>query len=630
MHKLIVITITTFFWITTNGQTLHPGEIPGMKVWLQAQSNQEKTVLQDLIHNKTILENYHSIKINYNPAISLSDRTKPILPIADFSGDHMTVFIVFQMTTDDEESIYTLDGPNHHALVLTNYRMADLEAIKYMNFPNSKGRSPQLNTYIHSRTSGNTHKSISHLTIGQRPYHNDIPIGDFSGYLAEMMVYHRTLTPDEKHLVESYLAIKYGLTLNAADGPYTDLKGKPLWDHNSEDNFIHQITGIAIDSTYQFIQPQSQSSEGQHGIEIAFAEDKTENGQYAIIRHNNNPLNFQTSVKGQIPRLLRTWKAHTSELNKPVELSWNKHMLVHPPHEKYWLMISRNESQSFPVSHTDYIEVNQGAEGYSTPPFSIDSDQSGGDVFTIASGPSMFVQMESSGLCDRKGITSAHLKIVGGTPPFQLEIKGENQFMETMTIEDNEMIELKDIPSGKISIILEDQRKNLYKEEFYINGFYPENLNQEDHIRISKDESIVLGDNHLQDAHYTWYFNDEIIGNGPIILASKEGIYTLKITMDGCQFWKDVKVTQTDTRVFQSVNIYPNPSSDGLFRASVHLHENAALQMNITTIDGKPVTAKRYNESLSFEIEGQLLQAGIYLVTFEALNELFTQKLVVK
>ena len=48
------------------------------------------------------------------------------------------------------------------------------------------------------------------------------------------------LTPDERRKVESYLAVKYGITLK---GSYLDSDGNLTWDMAENQAYHHRVTG---------------------------------------------------------------------------------------------------------------------------------------------------------------------------------------------------------------------------------------------------------------------------------------------------------------------------------------------------------------------------------------------------
>lgn len=81
--------------------------------------------------------------------------------------------------------------------------------------------------------------------------------GSFDGYSSEFIVYDRFLTPLERRRVESYLAVRHGITLK---GSYFDSGGNLLWDRDGNTAYHHRVTGIARDGAGSLDQPLSTTS----------------------------------------------------------------------------------------------------------------------------------------------------------------------------------------------------------------------------------------------------------------------------------------------------------------------------------------------------------------------------------
>lgn len=77
------------------------------------------------------------------------------------------------------------------------------------------------------------------------------------GYIPELIVFNRMLTPSERLRVESGLALRYGLTLS---GSYLDSRGNLIWDYASNKNYHHRVTGIIRDDGGNLLQPLSTTS----------------------------------------------------------------------------------------------------------------------------------------------------------------------------------------------------------------------------------------------------------------------------------------------------------------------------------------------------------------------------------
>ncbi len=93
---------------------------------------------------------------------------------------------------------------------------------------------------------------------------------DFSGTLAELIVYPTRQTNTNRRRIQTYLAIKYGITLNpdndgsgsvtGTEGDYLASDGTTIWDHNINATYHNDVTGIGRDDVASLHQKQSLSS----------------------------------------------------------------------------------------------------------------------------------------------------------------------------------------------------------------------------------------------------------------------------------------------------------------------------------------------------------------------------------
>jgi hypothetical protein len=99
--------------------------------------------------------------------------------------------------------------------------------------------------------------------LGRSQYWN----GSFDGRIAEVITYSVTNNDandtDARNRIQSYLGIKYGITLAPdADGTtkdYVNSDGSVIWDHNANVGFNHDIAGIGRDDISELNQKQSSS-----------------------------------------------------------------------------------------------------------------------------------------------------------------------------------------------------------------------------------------------------------------------------------------------------------------------------------------------------------------------------------
>lgn len=135
----------------------------------------------------------------------------------------------------------------------------------------------------------------------------------FAGELAEVIVYgdnHNAITAEA---VESYLALKYGITLNGGDYDYTSPEGSIFYPGNSDTNFAgyrSDVAGICRDDKSNWKQLTAASSNTTASLRITKDDQFTGNDQYITWAHNGNAI---ASVGSDFPsgiesRLGRVWK----------------------------------------------------------------------------------------------------------------------------------------------------------------------------------------------------------------------------------------------------------------------------------------------------------------------------------
>lgn len=94
---------------------------------------------------------------------------------------------------------------------------------------------------------------------------HDVPnvASQLNGKVGEAIVYSRVLTDNERQRVESYLAVKYGITRNAggtATEDYLAADGGITWDWSEQPSYSNNIAGIARDDNGCFVQTKSKSN----------------------------------------------------------------------------------------------------------------------------------------------------------------------------------------------------------------------------------------------------------------------------------------------------------------------------------------------------------------------------------
>lgn len=116
---------------------------------------------------------------------------------------------------------------------------------------------------------GSTTALTAPTSFGIGNHSDGDPQAQYAGDIAETLVFSSVLTSDERNRVESYLALKYGITMNAADDggtggvderDYRAADGGVIWDYTGQTaTYYNDIFGIGRDDLSCFEQTQSKS-----------------------------------------------------------------------------------------------------------------------------------------------------------------------------------------------------------------------------------------------------------------------------------------------------------------------------------------------------------------------------------
>jgi hypothetical protein len=133
--------------------------------------------------------------------------------------------------------------------------------------------------------------------------------GGLDGYFVEIVAYDRMLNNTERQRVESYLALKYGITLDPSVD-YLRSGGSVIYPSTgSHAGYVHDIAGIARDAVAGLYQLASRSQNAGNMIYVSNPTDLDDN-EFFVWGHNNGSLNSTNAdVGGGIQlRLNRVWR----------------------------------------------------------------------------------------------------------------------------------------------------------------------------------------------------------------------------------------------------------------------------------------------------------------------------------
>lgn len=119
--------------------------------------------------------------------------------------------------------------------------------------------------------------------------------GYWQGTIEEIIVYDRTLTDEERQQVSTYLAIKYGYTMDqTTPNSYVDSNKNTIWDSVTNKTYTHRITSIGRDDLSGLMQKQAKAQEQDSILTIALGNqiENTNTANPNNVEHNASFFTF--------------------------------------------------------------------------------------------------------------------------------------------------------------------------------------------------------------------------------------------------------------------------------------------------------------------------------------------------
>ncbi|XZF16521.1 LamG-like jellyroll fold domain-containing protein [Chitinophagaceae bacterium MMS25-I14] len=309
--------------------------------WVDFSGNQ-KFATQATAGNQPV---YGSNGINFNPSMNFDGNADYM----DFTGNlgisgtnNFTVFSVTRretsgtadamlsqqgITTNNFLSFFT--AANNYGVGATNVATAASSSvygtvnIPYMAATTRSGNNFSL--YVDGNADGGGTATWSFpataMRLGNRATSADVA---FDGDIDELVVYNRALTSTEMQRVQSYLALKYGMTLSHGTQDYLASDGvTKMWTAADNVGYTSRITGVGRDDSSALYQKQSRSADtGLVTISMGLiaADNKSNpetidsNNSFLVFADNASATIYSTSINAPIStyRMNRVWKVDKS------------------------------------------------------------------------------------------------------------------------------------------------------------------------------------------------------------------------------------------------------------------------------------------------------------------------------
>lgn len=182
--------------------------------------------------------------------------------------------------------------------------------------------------FINGKSDGTSGDDSGNLTgptlrIGR---HADNTNSGLNGDLAEVIMYNYFPTATQRQQIESYLAIKYGITLDQSDGgkDYLSSTGTTIYPATtSHAVYNNNIAGIGQDDGSALLQSSSQSQNNLSVLSVSSPSALT-NGNFLLWGDDSPTITNSNNVPAPyINRLSRVWRAKTTGSVGTVTLSFD-------------------------------------------------------------------------------------------------------------------------------------------------------------------------------------------------------------------------------------------------------------------------------------------------------------------
>lgn len=489
------------------------------------------------------------------------------LELEDVDLSEATIFSIYNsMQTDQEQLVWSLQTTQTSPEIFSTQRIVDLEEGKLINFQLSHPHHPHITHYLRHKAGllNRTHD----FRLGKNDEQLNLPAQPFTGIIGETLIFDRILEKEERQIISSYLALKYGISLAGFQRiDYLNSRGNSIWITNREDPFAFRICGLGRDDDTGLFQKQSTSGFAPDlltiGLGAIYASNEENPSQvddlsFLLWADNDDELAFGAEAgKGRMTK--RRWRAQLTNAQSfgPLEIQVNDRRWITPLQEKeyLWMCIDQSGSGLFPPEASVFFR-SQKTEGDHTAIFRDVFFESiaGQAIFTFSAGPEMLPLYWTDSLLCQGQAGRLVVGVAGGKAPFHYR--------------------------------LSDLSGNLLEEwsgtEYELASF----------SGLSTDQFLLK----ITDA------------------AGFTGVTSI----NACPKDEVRDVSAYAVPPFVRYNISPNPTRDGHFLLSVRLQEEMNMEVVLLNEVGKKLATYSFRGDEYYEYHGLLPAAGMYFLQLTA------------
>ncbi|MBV8325118.1 hypothetical protein [Chryseobacterium sp.] len=557
----------------------------------------------------------NSIKQSVSPKDTLKDRLMNFHLVVDEYPDHFfkklnvslnqpTFFMVGNEFGGKERKVYAKIGSS----IISSSGIIDFS-------DTLKITDRELNAKILTFTKKDVNRKINPIVFFNKSSNKKLLI-------PEVLVFNNSLSDIDIQKVETYLSIKYGITINnISEKNYISSGDHILWDSKKNKNYNFRITGIGRDDAYELYQKQSKNS-NKGTITIAMDSLRPtnssnsgviENENFLLWGDNNQDLKFkEADLLSQHAKrdMLRIWKVQSKSTNGQV-LKTNMYatLPVPPSGSVMKLRIFQNENNYQNDISMDVTgkKINDSLYVFKDILWNIDRD--GIDYFTFSLDDSQSnanIQLVST--CEDLGKNLVKISVPAGLSPFEYSLQSltTDQSAINGTLNSGTQLVFNNLKADNYKLTIKKQGYGDIIRTFDLQGIINQNIDS-NYLWQGAPIELDLNTNALQ---YTLKGpNGQTTSTAPYFLTGT-GNYQLTIkNKSGCEITKSLAVLNTadyatlqNNSLFKNIQVSPNPSRDGNMTIKVQLKTAKPLTIKIFNSLGILIKQGEYNAASEFTI----------------------------
>lgn len=479
---------------------------------------------------------------------------------------------------------------------------------------------------------------------------------NFNGEIPEFIVYKRALNEKEKNRVESYLALKYGITLDENIN-YCTSKNEIFWHKENNGLFKNRIFGIGKDLNSALNQKQSTTIhdtstlkklifwtgifQNENNLNTGHIEDQN----FLTIGDNNSSEIPNIILQNGIKKIDRTWlvekfgpSIHNTNTNIKYKPDSSITLL---PNEAFWLIVDKNANNStlsnFNSTSINYYPVsNFDTNGYAVyNNLTWASDTTTYNQFTFGVGPKMLIFASTEEIACSANQGNVNIEIKGGQPTFTINVHGIDNNYNLQLNQSTFNLSLT-LNIGNYQVTITDNTGYTQTTLFEISptpGI---------HLELGPDQYLINGNTLNINASsqvtsssviYEWFKDGVSISTNFIISITEEGEYKCVITdtNTGCTVEDTIMITIVEELTnANNSSVFPNPASiNNEFHVMMNFEKNQNAEITINDILGKTLEIRNVNGKNSYDEIFTLNTAGVYLIKIQSEDIKTTHKLII-